>query len=120
MSRCYTNYVNIGKFISNANGDWRNSLYITCSVCRYKKELCCDDILVSFDADGTPTFIAVGDANYIFGTIIDKSECVCELSNVKLKCLMDRFLTKHTCEEQGCPFLELTQIHEFNTHDADL
>ena len=60
----------LGKFISNINENWRNSIYITCSVCKYKKENCCDDILLSFDADGNPTFIAVTDANYIFSIIV--------------------------------------------------
>ena len=92
MAKCYTNYTNIGKFISNINGNWRNSIYITCSVCKHKKESCCDDILASFDADGNPTFIAVTDANFIFATIIDKSECLCEISNAKFKCLFEKFI----------------------------
>lgn len=113
MSKCYTNYTNIGKFISNINENWRNSIYITCSVCKYKKENCCDDILLSFDADGNPTFIAVSDANYIFSTIIDKSECLCEISNEKFRCLFERLIVKHT-NDQKCPFLQLTQIHNFS------
>lgn len=113
MSKCYTNYTNIGKFISNISENWRNSIYITCSVCRYKKENCCDDLLLSFDADGNPTFIAVTDANYIFSTIIDKSECLCEISNEKFKCLFERLIVKHT-DGKSCPFLQLTQIHDFS------
>ena len=110
MAKCYTNYTNIGKFISNINSNWRNSIYITCRICKHKKESCCDDILASFDADGNPTFIAVTDANFIFATIIDKSECLCEISNAKFKCLFESFIKKHTSEELGCPFLQLTQI----------
>ena len=64
MNRCYTDYTNIGKFISNINGNWRNSIYITCSACKNEKQSCCDDVLVSFDADGKPTFIAVTEVTY--------------------------------------------------------
>ena len=120
MAKCYTNYSNIGKFISNINGNWRNSIYITCSVCKHKKESCCEDILVSFDEDGKPTVIAVTDANLIFATIIDKSECLAEISNAKFKCLFENFIKKYTCEEAGCSFLQLTQIYEFKNTDIDL
>ena len=66
--------------------------------------------MVSFDSDGTPAFIAVTDANFVFRTVIDKSECLCEISNAKFKCLFENFVKKHTSEELGCPFLQLTQI----------
>mgnify|MGYP003316593878 CR=1 FL=1 len=60
MAKCYTNYTNIGKFISNINSNWRNSIYITCSICKHKKESCCDDILASFDADGNEYLESIG------------------------------------------------------------
>lgn len=119
MSKCYTNYTNIGKFISNINGNWRNSIYITCSVCKHKKEPCCDDILVSFDADGIPTFVAVTDANYIFATIIDKSECLCEISNAKFMCLFESFIKKHIKDKNKCPFLQMTQINDICADRTD-
>jgi len=118
MDKFYSNYINIGKFICNINGNWRNSIYITCSVCKHKKELCCDDILVSFDKDANPAFIAVTDANFIFETIIDKSECLCEISNTKFKCLFESFIKNRTIKDVGCPFLQLTQIGEMNDSDV--
>ena len=57
MNRCYTNYTNIGKFISNINGNWRNSIYTSCRVCKYEKKNCCDDILVSFEEYQDPTLV---------------------------------------------------------------
>ena len=109
MKRCYTDYTNIGKFISNINGNWRNSIYITCSACKNEKQYCCDDVLVSFDADGKPTFIAVTDANFIFATIIDKSECLCEMSNGRFLGLFEGLIKKHTNLESGCPLLQLAK-----------
>ena len=101
MDKCYTNHTNIGKFISNINGNWRNSIYITCSVCKNKKEYCCSDILVTFDSEGKPVFITVTDANYIFATVIDKSECLLEISNAKFKGIFERFIKKHTLKEES-------------------
>ena len=109
MNRCYTDYTNIGKFISNINGNWRNSIYVTCSVCKSEKQSCCDDMLVSFDTDGIPTVIAVTDANFIFATVIDKSECLCEMSNGRFICLFEGMIKKHTSPEKGCPLLQLSK-----------
>lgn len=109
MERCYTDYENIGKFISNISGNWRNSIYITCSACKNEKQPCCDDVLVSFDTEGTPTFITVKDANFIFATIIDKSECLCEMSNGRFVCLFEGLIKRKTFPEKGCPLLQLTK-----------
>ena len=57
MKKCYTHYYNIGKFISNIGDNWRNCIYVTCSVCKHDKQECCDDLLVSFDETGIPTII---------------------------------------------------------------
>lgn len=117
MEKCYTHYEHIGSFISNINGNWRNSIYITCSVCHYAREECCDDLLISFDAEGIPAVILAKDANFIFGTIVDKSECLCEMSNVKLQCLLEKFFLAHIePESHVCPLLQLAsgkKSHDF-------
>ena len=69
------------RVLHNINVNFRNFIHITCSVCKNKKGLCCGDILVSFDKNGAPVFISVADANCIFATLVDKSECLCEISN---------------------------------------
>lgn len=112
MNKSYTHYTNIGKFISNVNGNWRNSVYITCSVCDLEKQSCCDDLLLSFDGDGIPSFITVTDANYIFATIIDKSECLVEMSNAICRCLFENHIKKFAPEERNCPFLQLVQKND--------
>lgn len=114
MNKSYTSYQNIGKFINNINGNFRNCLYITCSVCKNKKDFCNGDMLVSFDEAGAPVFISVTDANYIFATLIDKSECLGEISNAKFLNLFEEFFRKHTNSEDGCPFQQLTKSREEN------
>lgn len=112
MNKSYTSYKNIGKFLTNIGENWRNCIYITCSVCKHKKDFCCSDMLVSFDKDGIPVFISVSDASYIFATMIDKSECLGEMSNAKFMDLFDGYLKKYTNPETGCPFLQLARIQD--------
>lgn len=108
MKKSYTRYDNLENFISNINGNWRNSIYITCSICKYDRQECCDDCMVSFDNEGRPAVIGVVDANYIFGTVIDKSECLAEMSNAKFKCLFENYFNEKTSDEDSlCPFLQL-------------
>lgn len=114
MNKCITHYENVGDFISNINGNWRNSVYITCSVCTYEKKECCGDLLVSFDSDGNPVLITINDANYIFATVADKSECLCEMSNAKFICIFDNFIKSHTSQDKGCPLLQLIQKRGIN------
>ena len=65
MVRRYSSYKNISNFVENVGKNWRNSIYVTCSVCKNEKQHCCEDILVSFNSMGVPTCITVTDANYI-------------------------------------------------------
>lgn len=109
MNRYYADALKIEKFIQSINGNWRNSIYITCKVCRYKNEDCCDDILISFDENGQPIFITVKDANIAFDTIIDKSECITEMSNAKLMCILEQYIKNHTLANNVCPLLQLAK-----------
>lgn len=114
MNKCHTHFTNIGKFIKNINGNWRNSIYVTCSVCKHKKEECCNDMLVSFDENGIPAMIMAKDADMIFGVITDKSECLCEISNAKFECLFENYLNKNTQDILStCPILQLTKWELF-------
>ena len=109
MNRYYADALKIEKFIQSVNGNWRNSIYITCKVCRYKNEDCCDDILISFDENGQPILITVKDANIAFDTIIDKSECIVEMSNAKLMLILEQFIIKNTLSNNVCPLLQLAK-----------
>lgn len=66
------------------------------------------------DADGKPVFITVRDANCIFSTIIDKSECLFEMSSGRCGCLFENMIKKHTNKDE-CPFLQFAKYHTQNT-----
>ena len=93
--------------MKNVRGNWRNSVYVSCKTCKYEKQTCCDDILISFDSDGVSAFIAVTDVNSMFSTIVDKTECLCEWSNLKFMCLFEDVIKKHTNPDDGCPMVQL-------------
>lgn len=114
MVRRYSSYKNISNFVENVGKNWRNSIYVTCSVCKNEKQHCCDDILVSFNSMGVPTCVTVTDANYIYATIIDKSECLLEMSNARFLCLFEEVIRRFTKPERGCPLLQMTKISPFN------
>lgn len=108
MNKCHTHNGYLSKFIENINGNWRNSVYITCSVCRFQKESDCGDMLASFDEDGIPTIIMAADANFLFDTIVDKSDCLCEISNAKFYCLFENLFKKYADENLPvCMFRQL-------------
>lgn len=110
MINLYTSIENIGNFIDNSKDNRRNCIYITCSVCKHNRLPCCEDILVNFNENGNPAFMMVSDANHIFSTIIDKSECICEMSNAKFRCLFENYINEYTNAEKGCPFLQLAKM----------
>jgi len=110
MVKSVSSWENINRFMNNVNGDWRKSVYVTCSSCKREHTNECEDLLVSFDSDGKPVAIMVCDANYIFKTIIDKSECLVEMSNVRFSCLFDNYFDKKNENNIAvCPYIMLTQ-----------
>ena len=66
-------------------------------------------MLVSFDENGKPTVVSVVDINHIFSIIVDKSECLLEMSNLRFNCLFDTLLKTHTNPQKGCPLRQLAQ-----------
>ena len=107
MNKCHTSCFNVEKFLNNVGENWRNSIYVSCKVCKYGRESCGEDFLVSFDADGRPTFMLVPDANYIFSVLIDKSECIEEISNSRFQYLFEKYIQKYALQEKECPFRQL-------------
>lgn len=94
-------------FLDNTGGNWKNSIYITCRVCKYKNRGTCGDFLVSFDADGIPSLMTADKVRQIFNTEIDKKECLLEMSNLKFITLYDKLISKYSMGKNLCPLLQL-------------
>lgn len=108
MDKSISGYENIRDFLCNIRGNYRNSIYVTCTVCKYKKTDGCKDFLVSFNEDGKPAFISVKDADYIFGVMTDKSECMSEMSNAMFGELFRNYIKEfETGKETVCPYIKI-------------
>ena len=103
--RCQTDVRVLHGFLNSVRGNWHNSVYIECSVCRCGQ---CgrEDFLFAPAEDGTPLFLPVVDAELVFGRMIDKSECLGTVSNARFEDLFSLYLRNHS-GDQPCPLLRV-------------
>lgn len=111
--KCYSNIKVVHAFLESTDDNWRNSLYIACSVCRYSKEQICGDFLFVPEASGRPVLLPVQDANTLFG-LIDKSECLGSIGNAVFGSLYQKWFEQWDNENQ-CPFLSCSR-HYLSIH----
>ena len=101
--RCKTHIRVLHGFLNSVRGNWRNSVYVECSVCRHGG---CgrEDFLYAPAEDGTPLLLPVPDAEIVFGRLMDKSECLGTVSNARFEDLFCLYLKKLKSGGQ-CPLL---------------
>lgn len=58
-------------------------------------------------ADGTPLFLPVSDAEILFGRLLDKSECLLELSNLRFQELFRQYITQYCEDKTYCPLVAI-------------
>ena len=56
---CITDIKTIHQFLNLTGGNWRNSIYIECKVCKYARTEGCGDYLCVPDENGTPVLLPV-------------------------------------------------------------
>jgi hypothetical protein len=93
-------------FLNATGGNWRNSLYIDCRVCRVGR---CDhpDFLYVPDENGGVIILPVRDAEIVFGRMMDKSECLNVISNAQFADLFAQYLKRFEGGEYPCALLRL-------------
>ena len=104
--RCGTHIRVLHAFLNSTRGNWRNSVYIECRVCRCVR---CgrEDFLCAPAADGAPLMLPVPDAEIVFGRLIDKSECLGTVSNARFEELYRLYLDGFIGTEAPCPLLRV-------------
>lgn len=108
QNRCGISIKIIHSFLNATAGNWRNSVYIECRAC--KQERCdCRDLLYAPDDDGSPLLLPVRDAEILFGRLIDKSECLIEMSNAKFEALFSFHLKRLEPNLEGCSLCRALQ-----------
>lgn len=106
--RCVSNIETIRRFLNATEGNWRSSLYIECSVCKFGGD--CRDHLFVPDEDGTPLLLPVSDVELLIGGPVDKSECLGLLSNARFSELFHKWMQRLASDSAVCPFLQVGKL----------
>lgn len=105
-NECKTDLRTIHSFLCSAQGNWRNSVYVDCSMCKFCKENHCGNFLFVPSCNGSPILLPVSDAEILTGHLIDKSECLGTISNLKFHELFSLWFKMNIDNDESCPFLQ--------------
>lgn len=106
-TKCCTDIKVIHSFLNATGGNWREAIYVECSVCKHNHGSICDDFLVTFDPTAAPVILPVRDAEILFGRYIDKSECADVLCNATFLSIYSKYVKVKTVGYDGCPMMAL-------------
>ncbi|MFI3326491.1 MAG: hypothetical protein R3Y35_10010 [Clostridia bacterium] len=107
--KCKSNIKTINDFLNSTKVNWRNSVYIECNICKYTKDYYCQDFLFSPNKDGTPIIIPVSDIEVITSRIVDKSECLSVISNIKFQDLYSFWFEQFILSDKVCPYKNIVK-----------
>ena len=101
-------------FLESADDNWRNSFYIECSGCKYEKAEGCGDFLFVPASSGQPVLLPIHDAEIIFGLLIDKSECLGVMGNLRFAEFYRKWIAQsRPAPDRQCPLLNTYQNSPF-------
>lgn len=107
LDKCQSDIRIIRDFLDATRNNWRNAAHISCKTCNYEKKQNCGSVLAAIRADGTPVFLPETDAYILFGSQIDISECVLEISNTRFNELYHSWFLAHAKDGFECPYLQI-------------
>lgn len=105
-SSFFTQDQHLLRFLRACGENWRDCLYLECGSCDRACAPRCRDLLCTFDADGTPLYIPVHDAECYWQTTLDKSECLACLSAKVFRSLYRNWFFTHTHSLGACALLD--------------
>lgn len=103
----------LSAFFEAAEGNYRNSIYVTCS-CNHVMERSCRDFLVAPGHDCKPIIVPVADAEKFLGIPVDKSECVVRMGSHTFMRLYHKWIVWVTESDTDCPMQLLRSIEREN------
>lgn len=99
----------IRDFLNAVDGNWRQAAFIECRVCRYEKTEACGNFLCTVRSDdATPILLPEHDAEILFGRLIDRSECIADLSNARFLELYKPWIRCLKLAPEKCLLLEMS------------
>lgn len=112
-SRCRSHIKVIHRFLTATDANWRNSIYIECSCCKFDADVqSCGDFLFVPGEDGTPLLLPVSDAAVLAARLIDKSECLGLVTNLRFENLFHKWFQSLSPETGSCPYLQaIKKLH---------
>ena len=96
------------RFLNACEGNWRNAVFIQCSVCPFSEQLR-PGYLLTADADGQPLLYPVEAFCRQTGEFITKDECIGEMSGYTFEQLYRSWLLWHTTSPRRCGILQIIQ-----------
>lgn len=111
-NKCLASPESIRRFMENTEANWRASLYISCTCCKYERPDGCGDFLYVPDvASSRPVLLPIPDADIIFSHITDRSECLGIMSNlIFLELFRKWFRENHPIGDVACPLISCAKF----------
>lgn len=105
------------RFLNACAGDWRNAIFVKCSVCLFSEHIC-PGYLLTAGADGRPLLYSVEKFCRLTGETVSKDECVGEISGHAFEQLYRRWLLWETTSSKYCGILQTAQKSERGIHNT--
>jgi hypothetical protein len=99
----------IFSFLSAANGDWHNAIYVFCDACVYGRRVRCAGFLLVFDGDGAPVLMRDESMRELAGQAFDSTECAAKLERRAFERLFARWLVWRVDSPETCALCNLTK-----------
>lgn len=91
------------RFLQVSGNSWHNALYIECGRCARAVSQRCSDLLCVFDESAQPLLIPKHDAELLWQTSIDKTDCLAVLRRDIFVELYKSWLFGHLQDPGACP-----------------
>lgn len=116
--KCSTNPKILRDFLNLCDGNWHNSVYLSCNACRESSPDSCEsrDFLFLPDGNGIPLLLTLTDAEFIFPIHPEKEECLFHLDMYQFtKMYAEYFLSMD--KKDACPCRLLLKNAPDKYHD---
>lgn len=107
MSKSYR----ICTFLKATQGNWRNSIYVSCKCesCPYTNEPGCEGFFLSAASTGSPIILSAEEFRTYSGESIDPAECCVQISRTAFEDIFFLFIKWNMPYVQQCPIKVLSE-----------
>ncbi|MCI8472561.1 MAG: hypothetical protein HFE65_05600 [Clostridiales bacterium] len=99
------------RFLNACEGNWRNTILITCKNCPYKEQLCPGYFLTT-DRNGCPVLYPVDKLQKCSKELIDVEDCIGSISRQAFEALYSRWLIWRVSSPHQCNILQVLRSEQ--------